>query len=94
MKLLLDMNLARRWVPWLQREGRSAVHWSDVGDGGASLSEIMTCAKANDFVVLAHDLEFGSILAATQGEKPSVSQFRADDTSPEAIGSQLMAAIG
>jgi predicted nuclease of predicted toxin-antitoxin system len=44
-------------------------------------------------VVITHDLDFGAILAATQGEKPSVVQIRADDVSPAAIGSQVIGAL-
>jgi predicted nuclease of predicted toxin-antitoxin system len=44
-------------------------------------------------VVVTHDLDFGAILAATQGEKPSVVQIRADDVSPTAIGSQVITAL-
>ena len=54
----------------------------------------MTFAMANDYVVLTHDLDFSAILAATQGEKPSVVQIRADDVSPDAIGLQIVAALG
>ena len=46
----------------------------------------MAYAMANDCIVLTHDLDFSAILAATQGEKPSVVQIRADDVSPSAIG--------
>ena len=45
------------------------------------------------YVVITHDLDFGAILAATQGEKPSVVQIRADDVSPAAIGSQVIGAL-
>lgn len=44
-------------------------------------------------MVVTHDLDFGAILAATQGEKPSVVQIRADDVSPTAIGSQVITAL-
>ena len=44
-------------------------------------------------MVLTHDLDFGAILAATQGEKPSVVQIRADDVSTGAIGDQVVAAL-
>ena len=37
----------------------------------------MAFAGANGCVVLTHDLDFGAILAATQGRKPSVVQIRA-----------------
>jgi predicted nuclease of predicted toxin-antitoxin system len=44
-------------------------------------------------VVLTHDLDFGAILAATQGDKPSVVQIRADDVSPNAIGELVINAL-
>ena len=54
---------------------------------------IMAYANANDYVVLTHDLDFGAILAATHGEKPSVVQIRADDVSPDVIGRQVIGAL-
>lgn len=53
----------------------------------------MGYARTHDYVVLTHDLDFGTILAATQGDKPSVVQIRADDIAPEAIGSRLISAV-
>lgn len=53
----------------------------------------MAYAHANDYVVLTHDLDFGAILAATHGEKPSVAQIRAEDVSPEVIGKQVIVAL-
>lgn len=94
MKLLVDMNLSPRWVVWLKDAGVDAIHWSLVGKINAPDTEIMTFAMANDYVVLTHDLDFSAILAATQGEKPSVVQIRADDVSPDAIGLQIVAALG
>ena len=73
--------------------GQEAVHWSSIGPGGAPDIDIMAYAKANDLVVLTHDLDFGAILAVTQGEKPSVVQIRADDTSPDAISAQVLVAL-
>ena len=53
----------------------------------------MAYARANDYVVLTHDLDFSAILAATHGEKPSVVQIRAEDVSPDVIGKQVIAAL-
>ncbi|MEO7940290.1 MAG: DUF5615 family PIN-like protein [Burkholderiaceae bacterium] len=93
MKLLVDMNLSPRWIGALADAGFEAVHWSAVGASRAPDSEIMAYAKLNAFVVMTHDLDFGAILAATQGEKPSVVQIRAEDVRPEAIGSQIVNAL-
>ena len=93
MKLLIDMNLSPRWVDVLVNAGIEAAHWSAVGAYNAPDSEIMAYAKANDYIVLTHDLDFSTILAATHGEKPSVVQIRADDVNPDAIGKQVIAAL-
>ena len=44
-------------------------------------------------MVLTHDLDFGAILAATHGAKPSVVQIRAKDVSPDVIGRQVIVAL-
>ena len=93
MKLLVDMNLSPRWTRFLADAGIEAAHWSDLGAGNAPDAEIMAFAQAHDYVVLTHDLDFSTILAATRGEKPSVVQIRSDDVSPEAIGQAVLGAI-
>lgn len=93
MKLLIDMNLSPKWVDFLKVEGHEADHWSSLGSPNASDTEIMAYARQHDYVVVTHDLDFGAILAATQGLKPSVIQVRADQLSPETIGGSVVAAI-
>lgn len=93
MKLLVDMNLSPRWIGVLYGAGIEAIHWSAVGPLNAPDAQIMAFALANDFVVLTHDLDFGAILAATQGRKPSVVQLRADDVNPDAMGGQVLNAL-
>jgi predicted nuclease of predicted toxin-antitoxin system len=93
MKFLIDMNLSPRWVDLLVHSGLDAVHWSTVGPVDASDREIMSFAAQGDYVVLTHDLDFGVILATTNGMKPSVVQLRSDDISPAAIGAKVVAAL-
>lgn len=93
MKLLIDMNLSPRWTGFLAEVGIEAVHWSAIGACNAPDVEIMNYARINNYVVLTHDLDFGAILAATHGEKPSVIQVRSDDVSPDAIGKQVVTAL-
>ena len=93
MKVLVDMNLSPRWVDVLAESNIEAAHWSIAGPHNAPDGEIMAYALAQDFVVLTHDLDFGAILAATQGNKPSVVQLRADDTNPQVIGGAVLAAL-
>jgi predicted nuclease of predicted toxin-antitoxin system len=92
MRLLVDMNLAPCWVDALKDAGFDAAHWSAIGPHGASDTEIMTYAARHDCVVLTHDLDFGSILAATRGMKPSVVQIRSDNVSPDIVGRNVIAA--
>lgn len=93
MKLIVDMNLSPRWIDLLNGAGMIAIHWSDVGRPNAPDSEIMAYVDTNDCVVLTHDLDFGAILTATQGAKPSVVQLRAEDVSPDVIGAQVISAL-
>jgi predicted nuclease of predicted toxin-antitoxin system len=93
MKLLVDMNLSPRWVKLLAAAGIEAAHWSEIGAANAPDSEIMAFAKANGYVVLTHDLDFSAILAATQGDKPSVVQIRSEDLSPDVIGGPVIGAL-
>lgn len=87
------MNLSPSWVKFLADAGLEAAHWSNHGAKNAPDAEIMLYARTNDYVVLTHDLDFSTILAATHGEKPSVVQIRAEDVSPKAIGKQIIAAL-
>jgi predicted nuclease of predicted toxin-antitoxin system len=80
-------------VGLLTDAGIEAVHWSTVGAMNAPDTAIMAYALSNDFAVLTHDLDFSAILAATQGEKPSVVQLRADDVSPAVIGPRVLVAL-
>jgi predicted nuclease of predicted toxin-antitoxin system len=93
MKLLLDMNLSPRWVELLNKAGFEAVHWSTIGSGRAADVEIMTFARQEDYVLLTHDLDFGAILAATRGQKPSVVQLRSENLSIEVIGQSVINAL-
>jgi predicted nuclease of predicted toxin-antitoxin system len=86
MRILIDMNLSPRWVDVLADAGIECIHWSSVGETTASDSFIMAFAKGAGYVVLTHDLDFGSILAATHGDKPSVIQIRSGTLSTAAIG--------
>lgn len=73
------MNLSPDLVIVLENNGFEAIHWSSVGEINARDREIMAWAKNNDYVVLTHDLDFGTILAVTQAEAPSVIQIRVQD---------------
>jgi predicted nuclease of predicted toxin-antitoxin system len=63
------------------------------GDSRAHDSEIMAWARQNGYVVFTHDLDFGTLLALTQAEGPSVIQVRTQDVTPSAIGKLVVNAL-
>ncbi len=93
MKLLLDMNLSRLWVGYLEAAGFEAVHWSSIGTAFSPDPEIMVYAHDNAYTICTQDLDFGLMLAATGDGRPSVLQIRARDILPHQIGKQVVAAL-
>jgi predicted nuclease of predicted toxin-antitoxin system len=77
----------------LEQAGWKAIHWSDIGNPRAADSEIMAWAKQNGHVIFTHDLDFGTMLALTQAEGPSVIQVRTQDVTPTAIGKLVVNAL-
>ena len=86
LRILVDMNLSPDWIGVLNKAGFEAIHWSSVGDPRAEDFEIMRWARANDYIVFTHDLDFGTLLALTSESGPSVIQVRTQDITPATIG--------
>ena len=93
MKILIGMNLSPQWETLFADHSVEATHWTRLGKVDATDAEIMLFAARRDLVVLTHDLDFGSILAATNGSKPSVLQIRGDDLRPSSIGAHVVEAL-
>jgi predicted nuclease of predicted toxin-antitoxin system len=93
MKILLDMNLSPDWVPVLESAGFEAVHWSTIGNPSATDKVIMAWALTNDYIVFTHDLDFGTLLAMTQADAPSVIQVRSQDILPANLGNLVINAL-
>jgi predicted nuclease of predicted toxin-antitoxin system len=93
MKILVDMNLSPEWVEVFARHGLNAIHWSTVGDPRADDPILMQWARENDHVVFTHDLDFGTVLALTQAESPSVMQVRTQDVTPHYLEAMVIDAL-
>ena len=65
-----DVNLSPRWVDALADAGIESAHWSAIGSLTGLGPEIMAFAQMHGYVVLTHDLDFGSIRVATHRDKP------------------------
>lgn len=93
MKILIDMNLSPQWVSVFGEEGIKAIHWSAIGRPDASDRQIMHYAHKKDYVVFTHDLDFGTLLAASNAKGPSVIQIRTEDTTPQALKDVIVRAL-
>ena len=83
IKFLVDVSLPLAWVEVFIKHGWSATHWSAVGDARSIDRAVMAWARENGFVVFTHDLDFGTLLALTGANGPSVLQARTHDVLPE-----------
>ena len=93
MRLLIDMNLSRSWVPFLAAADLEAVHWADIGPVAALDSVIMEYARQHGMTVMTKDLDFGELLALNSSVGPSVIQLRGGDPMPQVSGDLVLSAI-
>ena len=93
MKIVIDMNLSPEWVSVFEAAGYQAVHWSSVGDITATDKTIMRWAVNNDYMVFTHDLDFGTLLAISEADTPSVIQVRTQDVLPSKLGKIVLNAL-
>lgn len=76
MKFLLDVHLGASLARLLENDGHSCRLVADVGDPRMDDNEILQLARENDEVILTHDLDFGTLLAFSKSNNPSVIIFR------------------
>jgi predicted nuclease of predicted toxin-antitoxin system len=93
MKILIDMNLSPAWVHEFKLYSIEAVHWSAVGQFDAPDNLLMNWARENEHIVFTHDLDFGTALALTKAEKPSVVQVRTQDVTIPHLSKMVISAF-
>jgi predicted nuclease of predicted toxin-antitoxin system len=93
MKVLVDMNLSPAWVQVLRLSDIEAVHWIELGPVDAEDSRIMEFARECGYVILTHDLDFGTLLAHSKAGGPSVIQIRAQDVTPAKLGQVMVSTL-
>ena len=86
------MNLTPEWAEYLRTAGFNAIHWSKVGSIDAPDHEIMQWARSNSWIVLTNDLDFGTMLATSGADAPSVVQLRTNNTLPSRVGQVVVRA--
>ncbi len=90
MKILLEINLSPAWGPVLQQAGFEALHWSTLGAADAPDVELFSWAREQGAIVFTHDMDFGTLLALTGAEAPSVFQIRTYDVTPAVLGNRAI----
>jgi predicted nuclease of predicted toxin-antitoxin system len=76
MNFLLNVGISPRLGKFLENEGHSYRYVPYFFSNKISDLEILDIALNNDEVVITHDLDFGTLLAFSKQEKPSVILFR------------------
>ena len=87
------MGLPPAWIDVFTKHGWPAVHWSSIGDPRAADRTVMAWAREHNHIVFTHDLDFGTILALTRAEGPSVVQVRTHNVLPSHLEDMVVAAI-
>jgi predicted nuclease of predicted toxin-antitoxin system len=80
MRFLADMGVDIRVVQWLRQNGHDAKHLRDEGLHRIPNGEIFVKAISENRVIVTFDLDFGEIVAFSQGQKASVILFRLHNT--------------
>jgi predicted nuclease of predicted toxin-antitoxin system len=83
------MGVSITTVDALRAADHDALHLREEGLIRLPDREIVAKAAREDRIVLTFDLDFGDILAATQGGAPSVIIFRLRNQTPTAVNSRL-----
>jgi predicted nuclease of predicted toxin-antitoxin system len=89
MKLLLDENLSRRIVPFLQQDYPDSSQVVLLGLQAATDTEIWEFAKRQNFVVVSRDADF-SDLSLLRGAPPKLIRLRTSNLSRAATLSLLL----
>ena len=93
MTFLLDINLSPLWVKALREAGRQAIHWSAVGPHNAPDADVLAYARREGWIVFTHDLDFGTLLAYSGADGPSVVQLREQNVDPATLGPAVVAGL-
>ena len=94
MKFLADMGISVVTVDYLRSQGYDAMHLREQGLHKLEDPAILEKARREQRILLAHDLDFGDLLAASGAVLPSVVIFRLRDMRPANVKRHLEALLG
>ncbi len=87
------MGISPRTVAFLRERGHDAVHLHEQGLDRLLDPDILDKARREGRVLLAHDLDFGSLLAIRREGLPSVIVFRLRDMRSSSVNRHLAEVI-
>lgn len=76
MKFLIDQNLSPLVATGLSEAGHDAIHVSGLGMERADDSAVLDRASAEGRVIVSADIDFGTLLAVSGADRPSVVLIR------------------
>lgn len=76
MKFLVDQNLSPLIAAGLSEAGHDAVHTRDLGLQRASDTDVLARALADSRIVVSADTDFGTLLAGSRADGPSIVLIR------------------
>jgi predicted nuclease of predicted toxin-antitoxin system len=89
VRFLADAGLSLKTVVFLQELGHDAVHVRTLGLERAPDAELVERARADSYVILTFDLDFGQLMALGILDKPSVIIFRLEDERSDSVNQRL-----
>jgi predicted nuclease of predicted toxin-antitoxin system len=93
MKFLADMGISPRIVEYLLEQGYDAKHLLEDELGTMPDHEILLKARTENRILLAHDLDFADLVAASGEQLPSVIIFRLSNMRPDHVKQHLASII-
>lgn len=93
MRFLADMGISPRTVAFLRELGHDAVHLHALGLDRLPDPAILELARAENRILLTHDLDFAQLMAAGGDVLPSVIVFRLRKMKPESVNFHLRGII-
>lgn len=92
MRFLVDQCLSPEIAVALANAGHDVVHVRELGMQRAGDPEVLARARRDDRVLISADTDFGTLLARTAAQRPSVVIFRrSSDRRPTAQAGLLLA---
>ena len=89
MKLLLDENLSRRILPFIQDAYPGSTQVTLLGKESASDQDLWKYAKDNDYVIVTKDADFQE-LSLIHGAPPKVLWLRVGNTTKAKVAKLLI----